>query len=145
MNDLKAIHVEGKMTLVFDENVTLHLEETKETTIETSDLSSGLFGQFLNMLFHEGNMSLEEQTKVMQMTVADFCAMYDTTSLAHQENDNPIPPGIPRMQFLQNIKQHKCPRCNQKGSFELVDGHLKCAVCLHDFGDVDDLKETLSM
>ena len=103
MNDLKAIHVEGKMTLIFDENVTLHLEETKETTVETSDLSSGLFGQFLNMLFHEGNMSLEEQTKVMQMTVADFCAMYDTTSLAHQENDNPIPPGIPRMQFLQNI------------------------------------------
>lgn len=145
MSELKSIQVEGKMTLIFDENVSLTVEETKETTLEVDDMPIGMFKQFLQLLFTEGKMSLEEQTKVMQMTVSDFCALYDTVTPAYQENDNPIPPGVPRMQFLANLGSYACPRCHAKNTFKLVDGNLHCATCLHDFGDVDDLREILSV
>jgi hypothetical protein len=144
MNDLKAIHVEGKMTLIFDENVSLQFEKPKENLVETPDLSNKSFEHFLDVLFTEGNMSCEKQAKIWQMSVTDFCHMYDA-ALAYQGFDNPIPPGIPRMQFLQNVKQYKCPCCKQEGSFEVLDGHLKCTACLRDFGDVDELCEVLTM
>jgi hypothetical protein len=114
---------------------------TTTTTIETE---VGL-RQFLTDLFESENMSPEEQEKVMQMPVKDFCDMVEKmlnpeAESAHQvEQYNPIPPGIPKMQFLTNLATYACPVCNQKGGLKLVDGHLKCSICAYDFGDIDIL------
>lgn len=146
MNDLKIIHVEGKMALVFDNGVTLTTEETKEVSVEQTEVG---FKQFLTDLFESEKMSPEEQEKVMQMSVKDFCDMVEkilqaNANVAYQgeEDDNPIPPGVPKMQFLMNPIAYVCPKCKQKNVFKVIDGHLVCSACTHDFGDVDELRDT---
>jgi DNA-binding ferritin-like protein (Dps family) len=148
MNDLKAIHVEGKMTLIFDENVSLTFEETKETTVETDDMPTNVFSQFLEALFEESKMSSEERAKVMQMTVAEFSALCDKMrndeiGKAYQEKkqagQETVTEGIPKQHFLQHLVQQRCPKCRTAGRLKIVDGILICDACGHNFGDIDDL------
>ena len=143
MSELRSIQFEGTMLFLFDGGDNCAEEKETEETILPDDMSVGTFKQFLQMLFNESQVSEGAQEKIMQMTVAEFCDLYDSVTKTHQGDENPIPPGVPKMKFLSNLTFYSCPICKEKSTFGIVDGYLECEACGHNFGDVDQLCERL--
>lgn len=134
MTDLKAIHVNGEMTLIFDEGLEVSLEETVEKE-EVLD-----FAELLQKLFDVNGMSEEEREYVLSMSVRDFAQL--SPYKASEKVEAPLPTwGVSKMHLLANLSKYSCLYCGTPGTLRITDGHLLCVGCQTLYGDIDDLPD----
>lgn len=83
------------------------------------------------------DMSDEEVTKLLHMTVGEFCEILDDIVPVAKNSFN-LPKGV----LIANPERVRCYVCGQIG-LQLIEGHIICKHCHTDFGDVDVLPELL--
>ena len=75
----------------------------------------------------------EERHKAMTLQLKDIL-----DESAYQDRFN-----LPKAAVLSECHRLVCPMCGVPGKLRLQDGHLICAGCGHDWGDVDDLPDPM--
>lgn len=75
----------------------------------------------------------EERRKAMVLQLKDILA-----DEAYQGNFN-----LPKVVVLSETRRLVCPICGVPGKLRIQDGHLLCAGCNHDWGDIDNLPDPM--
>ena len=75
----------------------------------------------------------EERKKAMVLQLKDIL-----NEDAHQDRFN-----LPKAAVLSECRRLVCPLCGVPGKLRIQDGHLICAGCGHDWGDIDDLPDPM--
>lgn len=73
----------------------------------------------------------EERRKAMVLQLKDILA-----DEAYQSSFN-----LPKAVVLSETRRLVCPICGVPGKLRIQDGHLLCAGCNHDWGDIDNLPD----
>lgn len=75
----------------------------------------------------------EERKKALVLQLKDIL-----DENPHQNRFN-----LPKAAVLSECRRLVCPICGVPGKLRLQDGHLICAGCGHDWGDIDDLPDPM--
>jgi hypothetical protein len=75
----------------------------------------------------------EERHKAMALQLKDIL-----TDEPHQGSFN-----LPKAVVLSEARRLVCPICGIPGKLRIQDGHLLCAGCNHDWGDIDNLPDLM--
>lgn len=75
----------------------------------------------------------EERRKAMVLQLKDILA-----DEAYQSGFN-----LPKAVVLSEAGRLVCPICGVPGKLRIQDGHLLCAGCNHDWGDIDNLPDPM--
>lgn len=128
--ELKAIIIEGKSTLIFDENCPVFIKTEEKPAEKNVDI-----GQFIQDIIVQNNMTAEEQEKLLNMTLRQFLETCKQAATNITQED------AAQLTLLHKSLRMghsvKCPAC-QSATLRIVDGLVKCPVCNTEFGDIDE-------